>query len=238
MSEPLLNLTAYTPLEIALVAIGGAWWVLFYSLVIVNTYRHKFVGMPIFALGGFIAWEILYGWVIRPDVGLIYVIGMKVYLPMSGFVAWLTTRHGHDQLFSSLMRKTLTPTLLFSIAAWTVLLYYYIPLFDDGAGMTTAHILIIITSSTFIPMALNLYEREGPEGLRKLSALGGWSKMLGNIFMMGFSFTHLPERRWVHIMGMIALCLDVTYLVLLYRLRAPARAAQPVPAAAPIGSAS
>jgi hypothetical protein len=230
MLDSLLNFQVYTPLEYVLYGASGLCWVIFYLTVLVQARRREFVGAPAFAMWAYLSWEILWGFVYTPDLGPAFAWGLKGYVPMSAYICWLTLRYGHKQYAEGPIQRFLKPGFVFTLAAWLAFLYFFIPQYDDRAGITTAHLLILVMSVSFLSLLLRLYEREGAQGLEKLSYPMAWCKLLALLFTTAFSVVHLPERKWLHVIGGVTLCLDVFYCYTFARLRSTAAAAQKAPA--------
>ncbi len=220
MNDAILNLEAYTPLQILLYSLGGLSWVVFYSTIIRNAHRHAFAAVPLFGLAGFIGWEILWGFFFRPNMGQLFFWGLKVYLPMSLYVGWLTLRHGAAQFHARALQQRVPLVLGLSVAAWTAIFYFFIPAVDDRVGMTTAHILSLTMSAGYIPLLLNLHEREGDRDFEKIPALLGWSKLVATSFTTAFCTLRLAdERPWLIAICFVNLTVDFIYLAIYYRLK-------------------
>jgi hypothetical protein len=230
MSAPLLNVADYTPLELSLFGLSSVFWVTVYALVIRDSRRLAFVGMPAFAFCGNIAWEFLYGFVYQTNLGTLAAWGMKVYFPLNCYIGWQLLRHGHAQFSLEAVRRHLAAILAFAVAAWLVFFFFFIPAVDDPLGMSSANVLNVVMSALFIQLLLHQSERKGAAGLAKLSYTIAWCKMLGTAFSSLFCALHFPERRWMLAICSVTFVLDVAYVVLFTRLRAAARREQTAPA--------
>jgi hypothetical protein len=211
MLASLLNLSVYSPLEYALYSMGGMLWVIVYLLIFFQARKTQFVGVPALGMWAYLSWEILWGFVYTTDLGSLFVWGLKGYMPLNACICWLIVRYGYRQFQSELFHRYQVLAYGFALGAWTAFLYFFIPAVDDGAGITSAYILNAIMSATYLPLLLRLYEQGGKAQLNKLSFPVAWLKMLATVCNFAFCLLHLPERRWMHVVCLVTLLLDVAY---------------------------
>jgi hypothetical protein len=226
MLNALLNFQAYTPLEYVLYACSGTCWLILYLSVLFQARTRGFVGVPAIAMWAYMSWEILWGFVYTPNLGTLFAWALKAYLPLSAYICWLTLRHGHKQYQSGPSQHFMKAGFVFTLVAWLAFLYFFIPLHDDAAGVTSAQLLALMMSVCFVSLLLRLYEREGAQGLRQLSYPLAWLKLVANIFTSLFALSAFPERKWLHVIGLVIFCLDAFYCHAFTRLRSTAEAAR------------
>jgi hypothetical protein len=228
----LINLNIYAP--IALISYGScaAIWFGIYLYLLYRVRKTKFSEVPIIAFSGFIAWEVLWGYHFRTDMGALAFYGLKVFAPVSIYIGWEVFRSGHQQLFTRTVQKQVPLLMGFSLVVWTTALYYFIPAVDDGAGLTTATLLTMIYSAFALHLMLKLFEHEGAAGLSKLSFGVGCARVVANICGGTFCYLHLlhvGDRRWLLVLAAATTAMDVAYVFIFQKLRATATepAAQP-----------
>jgi hypothetical protein len=219
MSAGLINLVDYTLLELALYGCGAVPWVAFYVLIIRSAHQRAYVGLPALGIWAYMSWELLWGFFFKTDMGELFSWGLKVYLPMSAYIGWLTLRHGAQQFSSATLRRSFPLAAFLTLAVFTGFFCVFIPTVDDAGGISSAHILNLFMSVSYLPFLMNLYKSEGARGLEKLPAVSGWLKLLGVCGTTAFCMVHLPERKWVHAIGLVCITLDLVYLGLYYRLK-------------------
>jgi hypothetical protein len=219
MFASLLNYSVYSPLEYAFYGLGGALWITIYLIILFQARKKEFVGAPALVMWAFMSWEILWGFFYKTDLGSLFVWGLKCYLPLSGYICWLTLRYGYRQYRSGLLHHYQVLAYVFTLVAWTAFLYFFIPDVDDGAGITSAYLLNVTMSAAYIPMLLRLFEEGGKANLDKVSYPVAWLKVLATACTTVFCLLHMPERRWLHVLCIVTLSLDAVYCYAFYRMR-------------------
>jgi hypothetical protein len=230
MGAALLNFSDYTPLALTFYCASAISWFAAYAIIIQHIRRRQFAPVPALAWCGFIAWEILWGYVYQTNVGSLFEWGLKIYAPLSCYILWGVFRYGHKQFSTRAARQNVAPIMLFNVVAWLIVLYFFIPAHDDPSGMTTATILSVSTSAQYLSLLLHLHEREGAAGLQELPYAGGWFKLMANTFSFIYCFLHLSERHWLLVLCVISVVLDLAYLAVFRHLRASARSHLPAKA--------
>ncbi|QRN92938.1 hypothetical protein JRI60_27410 [Archangium violaceum] len=224
MNAPLLNLVDYSPLEMALFGISGTFWVAVYILVILDARKYGFTAMPAFAFSGNIAWEFLWGYVFRTNMGELAVWGLRIYFPLNCYIGWLLLRHGPKQFTTEALRRYGSALIACAMLSWGAILLAFSPINDDPAGLSSATILDVTMAIQFIGLLLLVHEREGAAGLAKMSYPAAWLKLVGSTSAGICILLHFPpERRWVMVLSCVSFVLNVSYVIIFTRLRAAAR---------------
>jgi hypothetical protein len=214
----LVNLENYSPQAMVVYAGGAMLFVAVYILVFINMFRNKVVGIPAIAFGANIAWEFLWGYVYRTDMGSLFSWGLKVYMPMSLVMGAFLLRYGYKQFINRGFRRHPAVVMGVSFVFWMAVISLLKPV-DDAAGMSSVMLVNLVLSATFIPLLLNTFQQRGLIGLDKYSQAIGWLKLGGATFNSIFCWVYLPERAWVHAVCLAIISLDVTYLFLFHWLR-------------------
>ena len=81
-----LNLTTYTATELILFGIGAIGWLLCYIFTIRGIFKYKFVGISAGVVGANIAWEFLWAFVFKQDMGLLLIIGYVGWFLLDCFI--------------------------------------------------------------------------------------------------------------------------------------------------------
>ena len=151
MTEPLLNLKDYTPLEFVLFAGGCFVWVIVYVIFIVNGRRNKFIEMPVFAAAGNIGWEFAWGWMHRTDMGLLLVWCYRTWFILDIFIFWAVLRNGHRQVSTPAIQRYWTPLLVTAAVAWAIGVHLFVQSgFDTSIGANSAYIAQLFISSFYL----------------------------------------------------------------------------------------
>jgi hypothetical protein len=211
----LFNLKDYTVAEHAFFAIGCLLWVFTYVIVIRNIRRDKFVEIPIVAVCANFAWEFLWSFVFITDMGELYVWGYRIWFFLDCFIVYGLFRYGVKQVAQPLLVKNYHLIVAASIAAWGVMLYYYIDLYDmpfTKMGANSGYVLNVMMSALFITLFLRL---DQPSAFSYLSA---WFKGIGTILISIFCFLHFKDG-FLLSMCVVTGILDVLYIMLVHNYR-------------------
>lgn len=222
MDGTALNLTDYTLPELTLFGFSGLLWLLIDVIILRDARRHRFVAMPAFAICANLAYEFLWGFVFRMDMGSALADGSKLYFLLTLCMGAFILRDGHKQFRASLMQRHLVPLLLLVTLVWGLVLYFLSPIIDDPAGVSSAALLHLQMSALFVLVPLRLFEQNSKQGLEMLSPVIGWAKLLATVCMTLACMMHMPERRWVHAVCVLMLAFDVAYLLLYQVLKTSA----------------
>ena len=226
----IVNLNTYTPISLISYGSCAAIWLGIYLYLLYRVRKTGFAEVPLIAFSGFIAWEVLWGYVFRSDMGTLALYGLKVFAPLSVYIGWEVFRAGHKQFFTRTVQKQVPLLLGFTLVSWMALLYYLIPAIDDPAGLTTATVLTMIYSAFALHLLLKVFEHEGAAGLRKLSFGVGCARVVANMCGGTFCYLHLlsvGDRRWLLVVAAATTAMDLAYVFIFQKLRATATDAAP-----------
>ena len=212
-ADLLINTVAYTPLQITLFALGGAFWVVAYVAVLRGIARHRVVEIPAAAVACNMAWETTWGILYRTDLGTIFVWGYRSWFVLDLFIFGFLFLEGAKHVTIPELRRWFRPGLLFSYLAWLTMLYLFVAEgYDTTTGLTSGFIATVLMSALYL-----LVELAEIEALQ-FSRLVAWSKLLGNGFASVFCVLVYPDNHFLLSVCAITFVLDVLYLAL-YRRR-------------------
>lgn len=203
-----LNTDTYTNPELVLFGVGAIFWVLCYAIVIKDILKYKFVGISAGVIGANIAWEFLWAFVFKQDMGMILQIGYYAWFFADVFIVYSTFKYGYKQVGEKLHSRF---NLLFgfSIGAWLVVLYFFIhDGYDNSIGANTAYAIQLVISITCLIMLINNLKEKG------ISYWAAWCRMLGSLLCGIMCIMHWPENHWILSMVVIYMMIDVYYIIL------------------------
>jgi len=212
MKESLLNLKDYTPAELLFFGAGCFLWIVVYYFTLRNITRQKFIEIPLITVCGNIAWEFLWSWVFRTDMGSLFVWGYRTWFFMDCFIVYGLFRYGYKQLTIPALRKHASQLIVFGIAAWLVVLYFYIKNYDapiSKNGAYSGFILNVIISALYISQFFRL---SNPQLFSKPIA---WSKGVGTALISVFCFLHFTDG-FLRSLCVLNALLDGLYLYIFY----------------------
>ena len=213
----LFNLQDYTISEHVFFATGCLLWVFTYFIVIRNIIKIKFVEIPIMAICANFTWEFLWSFVFKTDMGELYVWGYRVWFFMDCYIVYGLFRCGVKQVSIIVFQKYFTYLLLFCLAAWLVILYYYIKLYDlpfTRMGANSGYILNVMMSALYITFFLRLNQSN------EFSYLSAWFKGIGTLLITVFCFLHFNDK-FLLSMCIVTTLLDAAYINMLMKNQSP-----------------
>jgi hypothetical protein len=201
-----LNTAEYTTTELVLFGIGAFFWILCYVFVIRGIIKYKFVGISANVVGANIAWEFLWAFVFRQNMGEIIQIGYYGWFALDVFIVYSMFRYGYKQVLPQ-NQKYFRLFFAYSIAAWVAVLYFFIKDgYDNAIGANSAYAIQLLISASCLGMMLRAPLEKG------ISYLGAWSRMLGSLFCGIMCVMHWPANHWLLVMLVLYLLIDIFYL--------------------------
>ncbi len=217
MLHHLFNLKDYTVADHVFFASGCLLWVFTYVIVIRNIIKKQFVEIPLVAVCANFAWEFLWSFVFKTDMGELYVWGYRIWFFLDCFIVYGLFKYGVKQVALPLIAKYYSLVTAICILSWGVMLYFYIKLWDAPVthmGANSGYILNVMMSALFITFFLR-YNQPG-----SFSYLSAWFKGVGTILITVFCFLHFTDG-FLLSMCVITGILDVIYIYLLHKNHSP-----------------
>lgn len=207
--QPWLN-TAQYPLPLLLLfAVGCFGWVVAYIEVSRQYQRIQFIEIPWFAVTANIAWEFVWGWIVGSDMGKVLTIGYALWCVQDVYITYNLFKVGRKQLVAQDLGPWFTRIMLFSIASWGVMIYFFISGgYDTGYGAISGYILNVMMSALYVEAIV----RSDPANY---STIVAWSKMLGTALLSVFNAIVRPDDHFLMSLCLITFLLDVVYIILL-----------------------
>ena len=209
-----INTVRYSTPGLIAFGLGCVFWLVAYAGILQQVRRRGFVEIPAAAVVANVSWEFLWSFVFTPDTGRLFVWGYRGWVLLDVFIVYCLFRYGPTQVVNPAIRRYFAPFVAFGIASWTASLYYFVlGGYDMSMGATSAYIINVMMSATWLVL---LYSHP-PE---LFSPMVGWSKGIGTACFTVFMFveplhpfgeTALADRRFLLVLCLITLALDVAY---------------------------
>ena len=203
----IINLKNYTVAEHVFFALGCLLWVFTYVIVIKNIRKIQFVEIPLMAVLANYSWEFLWSWVFKTDMGELYVWGYRIWFFLDCFILYGLFKYGIKQVAEDLLKKTYYFNLIFGLASWMFILYFYIKLYDlpySHMGAFSGYILNVMMSALYITFFLRMKQPS------YFSYLSSWFKGVGTLLITVFCFLHFSD--WF----LLSMCIVTSLLDLFY----------------------
>ncbi|MDB5104327.1 MAG: hypothetical protein JWP91_2016 [Fibrobacteres bacterium] len=218
------NCIPYTPLELFLFAGGCLMWVAAYWLIIRNARRDKLVDMAVAAGCSNFAWEFLWSFPFRTDMGWFLVWTYRAWFFLDIYIFWLMLRYGSSQAKSPVLARHFKPLTVGLLAVFTLIYYFFIKEGHDTLiGANSAYIAQMFVSVLSLTLLL------GNPGLRGFSFNVGWLRTFGTGANTVFMFMHYPGNHFLHSMAASSFVIDIAFLAIFLRFKS--RSSGPAPGA-------
>lgn len=209
-SSAWFNTVDYSPALLILFAVGCLGWVVAYIAVLGNVRKYRFVEIPAGAVVANVAWEFVWGFMYRTDMGLLFVWGYRIWFFLDIFIVYMLFKYGWKQLDSTLLKPLFRPGAAFGIVAWGVALYYFVGEgYDTGYGAISGYILNVMMSALYIVLIVKHADK-----IESFSGVVAWSKMLGTALLSVFNFIVRPDDYLLMTLYTVTFVLDVLYIVI------------------------
>lgn len=201
-------------MKLFLTAVSGICWTLVYVDLIRLGFKDRTCGMPLFALGLNIAWEVLY------SIDGLFIHRAFIPVQSAANVAWalgdcviLTTwfRFGKQLLPEKAQHYFIPYTILTLASCAAMQLAFYIRFFDDiiAASQYSAFAQNAAMSILFLSM---LFRRKDTKGQSMLIAVCKCIGTLAPTILGGF----VENMNWYIIcMGAVSFVFDISYIIFL-----------------------
>ena len=202
----LLNTQKYPWRELIPFLVGCTLWVVVYAIYIRDAFKLKRAEMPMFAGASNLAWEFLWSFAFRPDMGLLVLWGYRAWFFLDIFIFFLLVRHGAWQIQSPRLRRHFTTMSVASVAFWGIGYYYFIAEgHDTPIGANSAYIAQAFISFLYL---LQIIETEE---IGNYSWPVVWLRSVGSGLTTVFMFMHYVDgaHRFLLFMAGTCLVLDV-----------------------------
>ena len=220
--------------------LSGVFWLIAYILIIYRGFKDKSFGMPVVALCGNLAWEIIFGlgiesgcpasWTSCPSA---VIQGRNfIWMLFDFLILYTVLKYGRHYFTHPFVKKNFTWIVLGGIAAAFLVIYAtiqefwirnlwqvvvdgqipdFLPLKIQGGSYYTGFGLNLIMSILFVVM---FYRRGGLEGQSLYIAANKW---LGSLAAYGFMLADGIQTPVVNVLYALVFLFDVVYMLLVYR---------------------
>jgi iron complex outermembrane recepter protein len=217
----LLNLKDYTAAELAIFLLGCFLWVIVYGIYVRDMFRRKSVEMPFFAAVSNFAWEFLWSFVFRPDMGLLVVWGYRAWFFIDLVIIYGVWKYADWQVSDARLRKFYRPVFVGSFLFWLATYFFFTREGHDTAiGANSAYIAQLLISIYYLVLLLKSADTS------RFSAPVMWLRVIGSGLVTVFMVMHYSDGQhgWLLVMCGAALLLDGIFVVQFLRKSSAASA--------------
>lgn len=204
----------YTTLELILFAGGCLMWVVAYGIIIRNASRLHFMDMAVVAGCSNFAWEFLWAFAFRTDMGWFLVYTYRAWFFLDLFIFWLLLKHGGAQISTPALARHFKPLAVATTLFFTAAYYFFTKEgHDTYIGANSAYIAQIFISVLCLTLLLRRPNLQG------LSFHVAWLRSFGTGANTVFMFLHYPDNHFLHVISATSFVLDMFYLYLYRKYR-------------------
>ncbi|MEZ4843603.1 MAG: hypothetical protein R3A43_05045 [Bacteroidia bacterium] len=212
MSHHWFNTADYSPFVLWTFLIGCLLWAVVYGFVIRDIIVHKTVGIPIAAVCGNFAWEIYWGLSIfgHTDMGYLFQVAYFIWFFLDCFIVYSTFKYAAKQEPIASAQKYQRGLTALILAVWIVILYFFIPEYDDRIGAYTGWIVNVNMSLAFILQKV----KQPSFGASKAVAIG---KFLGTGLCTTVVYYNFYQNKTLVALCFIFAALDLIYIYMVFK---------------------
>ncbi len=213
MTEQFINTDGYSVPELVLFGIGCFMWVIVYALYARHIFRHKMIGMPVFAAASNFGWEFVWGFV-QPytDMGTLFLWGYRAWFLIDLYIFYGLMQHGAGQVSIPAIKQYFKPLMILTALCWGIIYYFFkIQGFDTPIGANSAYIAQFLISILYLLLILRHHK------LVWSSYSISWLRSLGTGFISVFMVLHYPDNYFLLTLCALSAMLDGVYLFVFHR---------------------
>ena len=223
MHHHLINLQGYTPFAMALNLAATSCWIFAYILIVRNGYKNKFIDYPFFGAAGSLAWETLWSFVFKVDMGILVDIGVKAWFAIDLVIFIGLVKYGSKQTSLPEIKRHYHPILFAALFGWGAAFYAFVTQgFDTPVGGRSA---LMLNLTFAICWLLQLWHNKNKTHFMSLwVALAKW---WGTAFFVLFVILYTPDDRVSIVLGSLCFIVDLIYFLQLKSIQAISSKASP-----------
>ena len=213
MTQPFINTEVYSIPELILFGIGCFMWVIVYILYARHIFRHKMIGMPVFAAASNFGWEFVWSFA-QPytDMGTMFLWGYRAWFFLDLYIFYGLIQHGAAQVSIPALKQHFKPLMLLTAFIWAIVYYFFkIQGFDTPIGANSAYIAQFLISILYLLLILRHHK------LVWSSYAISWLRSLGTGFISIFMLLHYPENYLLLTLCALSALIDGVYLFVFHR---------------------
>ena len=146
-------------------------------------------------------------------MGMLFAWGYRIWFFLDVVIVIGLLKYGKKQITSPAVKQYFHAGVIFAMIAWAFALYFFVKEgHDTVTGATTGYILNVMMSALYIVLIL-------ARGVKDMSLVVAWSKLLGTFPISIFCFIVWPDNHFLHTLCVATTILDVMYVAVFYKER-------------------
>jgi hypothetical protein len=207
----MLDFEIYSPLQFTLLLGGLIGWVIAYALLIRNSFKFKFIEMPIICVAFNMAWELYLGSFAYPPekIGYFLSYGYRYAIIIDIGIVGAVALYARNQIELPFVKKYFITLFLSGLVVCFMLNYFFIQAgFDTKEGSVSGFLINLMISTIYIS---NYYKSDKKEYYSLTLAI---SRGLGTLSFATFNtITYLDSIPFLAAIGAVVAVLDIAFVV-------------------------
>lgn len=205
------NVDGFTLWQLGLFAIGFLFWTLAYIHIAIDGKRDSINEMPMLAAAGNIAWEILWAFVLKSDLGLLFQVCCFCWFFVDIFINYQIITKNYKIITEPFIRKNYRLIHFFFFTVFMFVLYFMAEEGkDNGLGVESGLLLNLFMSGLYLYQMFQDPRFRGKAYSLKVAIY----KMLGTTLITISSAFIWPDDDYLISLGIATFVLDVVYVYL------------------------
>ncbi len=207
------NLCDYSIADLIIVAVGTLFWIVSYIALIRHGFKRKFIEMPLFVGIGNLAWEFIWSFFFKTNMGEFYLWGYRAWFLLDLLILYLIIKYGAKQFTIPLIKKNVK-IIVAGLAVFFSFFFFYFAQegYDTPIGATSAFFLSVGISTLYITLLLS---NKNPDNF---SLTSGITRALGDTILTIFAIKYTGIII-IAVMGAYVVVLDTVYVILLWKMK-------------------
>jgi hypothetical protein len=189
-------------------------WVVAYAIIILNARKLHVLDMPIIAGCSNFAWEFLWSFAFRTDMGYFLVWTYRAWFFLDIYIFWLLLKYGASQVRTPLIAKYFKPLTIVAMLGFVGAYYFFTKEGHDTLiGANSAYIAQIFISVFGLTLLL-----ANPQ-LNGFSFHVAWLRSFGTGANTVFMFLHYPDNGFLLFISTLCFVVDMAFLIVYLKFR-------------------
>lgn len=169
--------------------------------------------MPVFVALGNIAWEFIWSFVFKTNMGEFFLWGYWAWFFLDLYILYLLIKYGAKQFTVTFMKRYYIYIVIGLLAFFGLFFYFFVREgYDTPIGATSAFFLSVGISTLYINLLLRNKKASN------FSLTSGIFRAIGDTVLSYFVIKHTGIML-IGVMGTYVIILDFVYVILLYRMK-------------------
>ena len=213
-----INWQDYTAAEFTFYGLGCLLWVFAYAIYIRNIFVFKYVEMPVFAGCCDVAWEFVWSFLARNNMGMLFQAANYVWFFLDAGIIFSigVLGYGWKQMTVPQLQKRsvfIPMCLAIALLAGAGTYFLHAQGMENEVGGRAAYLIQLSISFLYVPLMLR------QPTLEYFSFNANWMRAAGSALVVVFFYLHYPNDYFLLTIGTGAAVVDACFIYLFLQKR-------------------